>query len=57
MENQKLRNLKNINPIFLISEFSILQKLGLKNTQKKIPRSPRFFKFPAFNLPFTVELM
>ena len=59
MENQKLENLgnlenlRNINPSFLISEFSILQKLRLKKTQKKIfPRSPRFFKFPSFQPGF-----
>ena len=45
MGNQKLGNLKNINPSFLISEFLILQKLGLKNTQKKFRDLRDFLSF------------
>ena len=53
MANQKLRNLRNIIPSFLISEFSILpysqnQKFGFKNLRKKFPRFPGFSRFPSF---------
>ena len=45
-----LRNLGNIIPSFLVSEFSVLpysqdRKLGFKNLGKKFPRFPRFPSF------------
>ena len=48
-----LRNLGNIIPIFLISEFSVLpysknRKLGYKYLGKIFPRFPRFPRFPSF---------
>ena len=64
MENQKLENLgnlenlRNINPSFLISEFSILQKLRLKKLKKFFFRDLRdFLSFRVFNLALTDELM
>ena len=50
---RNLRNLGNIIPSFLISEFSILaagpnRKHGFQNLGKKFPIFPRFPRFPSF---------